>query len=88
MGEEVPDEIGAAINPGCSIRIRSSRCSMRSSHGHRVESGDKIGKTIIFANSQDHAEFIEKVFNEQYPEHRGIRAHHFLQGPKVCPRPD
>ncbi|MBK9014544.1 MAG: DEAD/DEAH box helicase family protein [Saprospiraceae bacterium] len=77
MGEEVPDEIGAAainrwlFNKDTVIKVLDALMS----HGHRVESGDKIGKTIIFANSQDHAEFIEKVFNEQYPEQRG----HFVR---------
>ncbi|WP_313405018.1 DEAD/DEAH box helicase family protein [Aeromicrobium sp.] len=39
--------------------------------GHKVASGDRLGKTIIFAKSQKHAEFIEKRFNLAYPEHAG-----------------
>lgn len=39
--------------------------------GHRVASGDRLGKTIIFAKSQKHAEFIEKRFNLAYPEYAG-----------------
>ena len=38
------------------------------SDGHKVAGGDRIGKTIIFAKNQDHAEFIEKRFNFAYPE--------------------
>ena len=40
-------------------------------HGHTVEGGDRLGKTIIFARNQDHAEFIEKRFNQHYPQHAG-----------------
>lgn len=40
-------------------------------HGHRVEGGDRLGKTIIFARNQPHAEFIEKRFNHHYPKHAG-----------------
>lgn len=36
-------------------------------HGLKLENGDKIGKTIIFAKNHNHAEFIRKTFNEQYP---------------------
>lgn len=39
--------------------------------GGKVAGGDRLGKTIIFAKNQDHAEFIEKRFNIQYPEYAG-----------------
>ncbi|EFV14130.1 DEAD/DEAH box helicase family protein [Segniliparus rugosus] len=39
--------------------------------GYRVAGGDRLGKTIIFAKNQMHAEFIEKRFNLAYPEHGG-----------------
>ncbi|MCE0487825.1 DEAD/DEAH box helicase family protein [Ornithinimicrobium sediminis] len=39
--------------------------------GHKVASGDRLGKTIIFAKGQKHAEFIEKRFNLAYPELAG-----------------
>ena len=39
--------------------------------GYRVAGGDRLGKTIIFAKSQKHAEFIEKRFNLAYPELAG-----------------
>ena len=39
--------------------------------GYKVASGDRLGKTIIFAKSQKHAEFIEKRFNLAYPELAG-----------------
>jgi type I restriction enzyme R subunit len=39
--------------------------------GYKVASGDRIGKTIIFAKNQQHAEFIEKRFNIGWPEFGG-----------------
>ncbi len=39
--------------------------------GQKVAGGDRLGKTIIFAKNNDHAEFIEKRFNANYPEHKG-----------------
>ncbi|MCA0237178.1 MAG: DEAD/DEAH box helicase family protein [Bacteroidetes bacterium] len=44
-------------------------------HGIKVEGGDKLGKTIIFARSHEHAKFIEGRFNKQYPQYGG----HFLK---------
>lgn len=39
--------------------------------GRAVAGGDKLGKTIIFAKNRLHAQFIEKRFNANYPEHAG-----------------
>ncbi len=39
--------------------------------GQKVASGDKIGKTIIFAKNQAHANFIEDRFNRNYPHYKG-----------------
>lgn len=39
--------------------------------GYKVASGDRIGKSIIFAKNQEHAEFIEKRFNANWPEFGG-----------------
>ncbi len=39
--------------------------------GIKVQSGDKLGKTIIFAKNHAHAEFIEQRFNKNYPEYAG-----------------
>ena len=36
--------------------------------GIKVEGGDKIGKTIIFARNHTHATLIEKRFNHQFPQ--------------------
>jgi type I restriction enzyme R subunit len=40
-------------------------------NGLKVEGGDKLGKTIIFAVNQKHAEFIAKRFNHHYPHYHG-----------------
>lgn len=39
--------------------------------GIKVEGGDKLGKTIIFARNHNHAMFIEEQFNALYPEYKG-----------------
>ena len=40
-------------------------------HGHKVERGDRLAKTILFARNHDHAKFIEERFNHHYPQHKG-----------------
>lgn len=40
-------------------------------HGIRVEGGDRIGDTIIFARNHKHATFIQKVFDKNYPKYAG-----------------
>lgn len=39
--------------------------------GIKVEGGDRLGKTIIFARNHEHAKFIEERFNFHYPHHAG-----------------
>jgi type I restriction enzyme, R subunit len=39
--------------------------------GHRVVGGDRLGKTIVFAKNNDHAEFIAQRFDINYPEYAG-----------------
>jgi type I restriction enzyme R subunit len=39
--------------------------------GLKVEGGDRLGKTIIFARNHDHAVFIEERFNFHYPHYAG-----------------
>ncbi len=40
-------------------------------HGYKVAGGDRLGKTIIFAKNQQHADFIEQRFNLAYPQYAG-----------------
>lgn len=37
--------------------------------GLKVEGGDKLGKTIVFAKNHNHAEFIVERFNKIYPQY-------------------
>lgn len=39
--------------------------------GQKVAAGDRLGKTIIFAKNHDHAHFIQKRFDANYPHHAG-----------------
>jgi type I restriction enzyme R subunit len=43
-------------------------------HGQTVAGGDRIGKTIIFAKNQAHAEYIAQRFDLNYPEYKGAFA--------------
>lgn len=40
-------------------------------HGIKIEGGDKIGKSIIFAANQNHANKIKERFDILYPEYKG-----------------
>ncbi len=40
-------------------------------HGIKVEGGDKLGKTIIFAKSHKHAVFIQERFDLMFPQYGG-----------------
>jgi len=40
-------------------------------HGQKVAGGDRLGKTIIFAKNNDHAQFIAARFDLNYPHYKG-----------------
>ncbi|MGW0855681.1 DEAD/DEAH box helicase family protein [Streptomyces sp. NPDC002690] len=42
--------------------------------GHRVEGGDRLGKTIIFAKNNDHARYVEERYNANYRQGAGHTA--------------
>lgn len=42
--------------------------------GHKVAGGDRLGKTIIFAKNNEHAAFIAKRFDANYPDKAGAFA--------------
>lgn len=71
--EEVPDEIGnAALNKWLfNTHTVDDVLNHLMTVGIKVEGGDKLGKTIIFAKNHDHAVFIEQRFNKNYPEYSG-----------------
>ncbi|MFM0168849.1 DEAD/DEAH box helicase family protein [Paraburkholderia sediminicola] len=39
--------------------------------GHKTAGGDRLGKTIIFAKNNDHADFIARRFDINYPHYKG-----------------
>ena len=72
-GENIPDFIsGSDIN-----RLYFNKDSTRRvlfdlmEKGLKVEGGDKLGKTIIFARGHKHAIFIEEQFNRLFPQYGG-----------------
>lgn len=68
-----PDEVGAEemnrylFNEDTVDKVLASLMA----DGHKVAGGDRLGKTIIFAKNQDHAEFIEHRFDIQWPQYAG-----------------
>jgi len=71
--DNIPEEINAeAINSWLFNRDTIKKLlELLMEKGLKVEGGDKLGKTIIFARNHRHAEKIVEVFNELYPEYRG-----------------
>ena len=71
--ENMPEEIEAsAINSWLFNRDTIKKLlEVLMEKGLKVEGGDKLGKTIIFARNHKHAEYIVEVFNDLYPEYKG-----------------
>jgi len=71
--EEAPEEIGsAALNKWLfNTDTVDKVLEHLMNNGIKVNGGDKLGKTIIFAKNHAHAVFIEERFNFNYPEFRG-----------------
>ena len=72
-GGEAPDEVSAeAVNQWLfNTDTVDKMLALLRERGHKVAGGDRLGKTIIFAKNQRHAEFIQERFNANYPEYRG-----------------
>jgi type I restriction enzyme, R subunit len=72
-GDDAPDSVDAdAVNKwlfNSDTVDKALEVLMR--HGHRVASGDRLAKTIIFARNNAHALFIAERFNVHYPEYKG-----------------
>ncbi|MBP5470371.1 MAG: DEAD/DEAH box helicase family protein [Candidatus Riflebacteria bacterium] len=70
---ELPDSIdSSALNTWVfnEDTIRQVLATLMS-RGYKVDYGNKIGKTIIFAKSHIHAEKILEIFNKEYPHLAG-----------------
>ena len=71
--DETPDFISGSeidtvyFNKDTTRRILSELMEK----GLKVEGGDKLGKTIIFARRHSHAVFIEQQFNALFPQYGG-----------------
>ena len=72
-GEKAPDFVsGSSIDTTYfNINTTNRIISEVMEKGLKVEGGDKLGKTIIFAKNHKHALFIEKQFNTLYPKYKG-----------------
>lgn len=70
---EAPDEISsAALNTWLFNTVTVDKVlNHLMVNGIKVQGGDKLGKTIIFAKNHNHALFIEERFNKNYPEYSG-----------------
>jgi type I restriction enzyme R subunit len=71
--EGMPEKVGAeAINRWLFNQDtvdKVLKCVLE--QGHKVDGGDRLAKTIIFARNHAHAEFIEQRFDANFPEYRG-----------------
>ncbi len=70
---ELKEEIGAAaLNQWLFNTDTVNKVLMHlMENGIKVEGGDKLGKTIIFAKNRRHAEFIVEQFDKNYPHLAG-----------------
>ena len=71
--EEAPEEVSASkINKEL---FNTGTIDLMLKHlmenGIKTEGGDRLGKTIIFAVNQKHAQFIADRFNDNYPQYDG-----------------
>lgn len=75
-GGEAPEEVSAeAVNKWLfNTDTVDKMLALLMDKGHKVAGGDRLGKTIIFAKNQKHAEFIQQRFDASYPEYRGAFA--------------
>ena len=69
----VPDEVDAgALNQWLFNQDTVDKVlETLMTRGHKVAGGDRLGKTIVFAKNNAHAEFIAERFNANYPHHAG-----------------
>lgn len=71
LGEDIPaSEFKKTVNSSGSVMNETTIDEMLNdlfSYGLRVDSGNKIGKTLIFARDKQHADKIVERFNKLYP---------------------
>lgn len=71
--QETPDEVDPAALNNWLFNEQTVDLVLEylMTKGERVASGDRLGKTIIFAKNNRHAEYIAERFNINYPEYKG-----------------
>lgn len=69
----IPDEVDAAeLNQWLfNIDTVDKVLELLMTRGHKVAGGDRLGKTIVFAKNNAHADFIAERFNINYPQYKG-----------------
>jgi len=72
-GEGVPERVEAsAVNTWLFNKDTVDKVlEYLMTKGQKVAGGDRLGKTIVFAKNQAHAEFISERFDANYPIYRG-----------------
>jgi type I restriction enzyme R subunit len=70
---QVPDEVSSsAVNTWLFNDDTVNKVlKLLMEQGLKIEGGDKLGKTIIFAKNHQHAVFIENCFDKLYPHYAG-----------------
>lgn len=68
-----PDEVSADdLNKWLfNIDTVDKALELLMARGQKVAGGDRLGKTIIFAKNNAHADFIAERFDKNYPQHKG-----------------
>lgn len=71
--DEIPDFISGSAIDKQFFNIDTTRRILTElmEKGLKVEGGDKLGKTIIFARRHKHAQFIKEQFDILYPQYAG-----------------
>ena len=72
-GDDAPEEVSASqVNKKLfNTDTVDKMLKHLMENGIKVEGGDKLGKTILFAVNQNHANFIADRFNLNYPKYDG-----------------
>ncbi|VGO15029.1 Putative DNA repair helicase RadD [Pontiella desulfatans] len=71
--DEIPDRVDAAsINQWLFNKDTVDKVlAYLMTRGLKVAGGDRLGKTIVFAKNQAHADFIQERFDKNYPHLKG-----------------
>lgn len=71
--DALPDKVNAsAINRWLFNKDTADKVLQHlMENGHRVDGGDRLAKTIVFARNHAHAAFIEERFNHHHPHLKG-----------------